>query len=241
MQSDDTTRRWLEQSRAAWDERADMFNELSTANSRADDRKSELDFVSGALGLRPGSRVLDAGCGAGHFAIAFAERDCVAQGIDLSPELVARARRNAADAGVEIELTVGDLLPLSASDGAYDAIVSRMVLQFVPHLSAVLDEFERVTASGGALWLSVPGALSPIYRHSWKRFLADEPEPMNYVTPWELIRLLEEKGWTVGEQWGSFDTIGDAGNTAAGLEIATLPLPLQQAAATVWNVIADRG
>ncbi len=116
-----------------------------------------------------------------------------------------------------------------------------MALQFSPRLSAVLDEFGRVTAPGGKLWLAVPGSLSPVYRHSWKRFLADEPEPMNYVTPWELIRLLEEKGWTVEEQWGSFDSLGgDAGNSAANLDVATLPLPLQQAAATVWNVIAGR-
>jgi cyclopropane fatty-acyl-phospholipid synthase-like methyltransferase len=217
-----------------------MFNELSTKNSKADDRKSELDFVFGALGLQPGSRVLDAGCGSGHFAIAFVERGCAVEGIDLSPEMIARARKNAAEAGVEMELSVGDLTPLSAPDDAYDAIVSRMTLQFSPQLSAVLDELERVTAPGGKLWLAVPGSLSPVYRHSWKRFMADEPEPMNYVTPWELSRLLDEKGWTIEEQWGSFDPLGgDAGNAAANLDVNSLPRPLQQAAATVWNMIAS--
>lgn len=241
MTLDSQTQAWLEQSRVAWDERADMFNEMSSKNAAAADRKIELDFVSGALGIQSGSRVLDAGCGAGHFAIAFAQRGYTVEGIDLSPEMIVRSRQNAADAGVEIELSVGSLLPLSAPDGAYDAIVSRMALQFLPHLSAVLDEFRRATASSGRLWLAVPGSLSPIYRHSWKRFLSDEPEPMNYVTPWELVRLLEEKGWTIEEQWGSFDPIGDnAGNTAANVDVTTLPLPLQQAAATVWNVISGR-
>ena len=218
-----------------------MFNELSTANSKAEDRKTELDFVFNTLGLQPGSRVLDAGCGAAHFAIAFAERGCAVEGIDLSPELISRARVNAADAKVDIALSVGDLLPLSAPDGAYDAIVSRMVLQFTPRLSAVLDEFRRATAAEGKVWLAVPGALSPVYRHSWKRFQSSEPEPMNYVTPWELVRLLEERSWSVEEQWGSFDALGDdAGNSAANLDVTRLPLPLQQAAATVWNVIARR-
>ncbi len=218
-----------------------MFDELSTANAKSDDRKSELDFVCTELGIGPGSRVLDAGCGAGQFAIAFAERGCVVDGIDLSLEMIARARANAAEAGVDIHLSVGDLLALSAPDHAYDAIVSRMVLQFSPHLSAVLREFQRVTACDGKLWLAVPGSLSPVYRHSWKRFLSDTPEPMNFVTPWELIRLLEDRGWTIGSQWGSFDPIGsDAGNVAASLDTGSLPLPLQQAAATVWNVIAGR-
>lgn len=241
MTSDDRVQRWLDQSRNAWNERADMFDELSSANAKADDRKTELDFVSQALGLHPGSRMLDAGCGAGHFAIAFAERGCVVEGIDISPEMILRAGQHAATAGVEVELSVGDLLPLRAPDGAYDAIVSRMVLQFSPHLSAVLDEFQRVCVQAGKLWLAVPGSLSPIYRHSWKRFLSEEPEPMNFVTPWELTRLLEEKGWTVEEQWGSFDPLGgDAGNAAAGMDVKSLPLPLQQAAATVWNVIAKK-
>ncbi len=241
MTTEDKTQRWLEQSRTSWDERADMFDELSTANAKSDDRKIELGFAFTELGVRAGSRVLDAGCGTGHFAIAFAEHGCMVDGIDISPEMIARARANAKDAGVDIRLTVGDLSSLSASDRVYDVIVSRMALQFSPHLSAVLDEFQRTAAPAGKLWLAVPGSLSPVYRHSWKRFLSDSPEPVNYVTPWELIRVLEEKGWTIKAQWGSFDPLGsDAGNAAAGLDTGALPLPLQQAASTVWNVIAER-
>ena len=241
MTTDDVTQRWLDQSRTAWDERADMFNELSTANAKADDRQVELEFVFTELGIRPGSRVLDAGCGTGQFAIAFAERGCVVDGIDISPEMIARARANASDAGVDIRLTVGDLRSLSASDRAYDVIVSRMALQFFPNISTVLDEFQRTAAPAGKLWLAVPGSLSPVYRHSWKRFLSESPEPVNYVTPWELNRVLEEKGWTIKAQWGSFDPLGsDAGNVAADLDTSALPIPLQQAAATAWNVIAER-
>ncbi|MEZ4507130.1 MAG: class I SAM-dependent methyltransferase [Thermomicrobiales bacterium] len=239
--NESTKRRWLDQTRAAWDERAEMFDARSAANAQAEDRQVELDFIERALRLPPGARVLDAGCGTGHFAIAFAERGYTIDGIDISPAMIERARANAKDAGVEISFVVGDLLPLDAPDGAYDAVFARMSLQFSPHLSAVLDEFGRVTAVNGKFWLAVPGSLSPIYRHSWERFLSDEPEPMNYVTPWELVQLLEKKGWTVEEQWGSFDPIGDdATNPAQEIDTAALPLLLQQAAATVWNIIARR-
>jgi ubiquinone/menaquinone biosynthesis C-methylase UbiE len=241
MMADSQTERWLEQSRRAWDERAEMFDTMSTANAQGEDRSVELDFVFKALGIGAESRVLDAGCGSGQFAIAFAERGCVVDGVDLSPKLIERARRHASEAGVEIRFSVGDLATLDAPDGVYDAIVSRMVLQFSPRLSAVLDEFQRVSKPRASLWLAVPGALSPVYRHSWQRFLASEPEPMNYVTPWEIVRLLEERGWRMGEQWGSFDSLGDdAGNAAAELDVSSLPRALQQAAATVWNVIARR-
>jgi len=64
---------------------------------------------------------------------------------------------------------------------------------------------------------------------------------MNYVTPWEVIHLLEASGWAIEEQWGSFDAIGaDAGNPASALDVAALPVSLQQAAATVWNIVARR-
>lgn len=242
MSTDSKTKRWLEQSQEAWDERAEMFDAMSTANAGGEVRRAELDFVFGALGVGRGARVLDAGCGAGQFSIAFAERGCVVDGVDLSPEMIERARGHARDAGVAVRFSVGDLAALDAPDHVYDAIVARMALQFSPHLSAVLGEFERVAKGGASLWLAVPGALSPVYRHSWRRFMTDEPEPMNYVVPWELIRLLEERGWQIEQQWGSFDAIGaDAGNVASELDMSVLPLPLQQAAATVWNVILSRG
>jgi ubiquinone/menaquinone biosynthesis C-methylase UbiE len=241
MSVNEGTRHWLEQLRKTWDARASQFDEMSAANAKSHDRAVELDFVVRALDLRPGSAVLDAGCGTGHFGIALAQRGCIVDGIDLSPEMIGRARINSDRAGVNISFSVGDLVPLEAPDRAYDAIVARMVLQFSPHLSAALDELERVLAPDGRLWVAVPGALSPIYRHSWKRFLASETEPLNYVTPWELNRILQEKGWRIGQQWGSFDSLGEyAGNVARALDVSELPLPLQQAAATVWNVIATR-
>src|SRR5690606_7266233 len=131
--NESTKRRWLDQTRAAWDERAEMFDARSAANAQAEDRQVELDFIERALRLPPGARVLDAGCGTGHFAIAFAERGYTIDGIDISPAMIERARANANDAGVEISFVVGDLLPLDAPDGAYDAVFARMTLQFSPH------------------------------------------------------------------------------------------------------------
>ena len=144
---------------------------------------------------------------------------------------------------MSIRFSTGDLAALDAPDDAYEAIVARMALQFSPHLSAVLDEFERVAAPSSRLWLSVPGSLAPMYRDSWKRFVDPEPPAVTYLVPWELIQLIEERGWTIHEQWGSFDAIssqtGDGSNVASELDIAVLPLLLQQAAATVWNLVAS--
>ncbi len=241
MKSDPQIKRWLDKSRVEWDNKAEFFDEMSARNAAGADRQAELDLISEALQLRPGSRVLDAGCGPGYFAIAFAQRGCVVDGVDISPQMIERARANAAAAGVEIAFSTGDLAALDAPDATYDAIAARMVLQFSPHLSAVLDEFERVGKPDARFWLSAPGSLAPMYRDSWRRFIAPEPPPINFLMPWELIRLLDERGWQVHQQWGSFDSVAHAANNvAAELDMTELPLPMQQAAATVWNIIATR-
>jgi len=239
MNHDPRIKRWLDRSRIEWDGKAEFFDELSARNAAGADRQLELDFVSSAMGLGPGSRLLDAGCGPGYFAIAFAQRGCMVDGVDISPEMIQRAKHNATAAGVAVDFSVGDIATLAAPDATYDAIIARMALQFSPHLSAVLDEFQRVGKPDARFWLSAPGSLAPMYRDSWRRFIAPEAPPVNFLMPWELIRLLEERGWQIHEQWGSFDSVAHAANNvAAELDMSQLPLPMQQAAATVWNIIA---
>ena len=71
-------------------------------------------------GVGPGSRVLDVGCGGGQHAVHMASRrpDLRITGVDLSPELVRRARRTAAKAGVadRVEFVQGDALDLAFGD-----------------------------------------------------------------------------------------------------------------------------
>jgi SAM-dependent methyltransferase len=70
----------------------------------------EVDFVVAALGLEPGMRVLDVGCGPGRHSLALAARGIVAHGIDLSPDFVALARSAAGDLPATFEvLDVRDL------------------------------------------------------------------------------------------------------------------------------------
>src|SRR3954466_841554 len=55
----------------------------------------EVDFVVDALGLQPGERVLDVGCGPGRHAHELARRGIIVHGIDISAPFVALARRDA--------------------------------------------------------------------------------------------------------------------------------------------------
>jgi len=98
------------------------------------------------------ARVLDVGCGTGHLAGAVAEASEVTEihGIDLSPEYVAHAAAHYTDP--RITFRVGDACALPYDDGAFDCVMSLLVLHFVPRTEQAIAEIERVTRPGG--WAS---------------------------------------------------------------------------------------
>jgi SAM-dependent methyltransferase len=153
--------------------------------------------------------------------------------------MLARARANGAAAGVAVDWRLGDVTDVDLA--GFDAIHARMVLQFVPDPAATLRAFAQALVPGGRLAASVPGALSPIYGNSWRRFVDPPPIGATYMLPWELEHLLVHGGWTVVDEWGSFgaNLAGDE-NPFNPATVASLPKRLQQAAATTWMIVAER-
>src|SRR5262245_29314316 len=76
-------------------------------------------------GIRAGQRVLDCACGTGVVAITAARIGAQVTGLDLTPELLARARENSELAGVEIDWHQGDVEDLPFSDATFDVVVSQ--------------------------------------------------------------------------------------------------------------------
>ena len=124
------------------------------------------DFIADALsrrGAAAGSLVLDAGCGTGRYAFELARRGYAVEGLDLSPQLVAEARRRAGGEGagggqkLNVSFAVGDILELPA-DGRYDAVLCRGVLNDLLDgrgRAAAFRSFARSLRPGGALLLDV--------------------------------------------------------------------------------------
>ena len=229
---------WLERSRAAWDARAERWDARAEAHALAPDRGADLDRIWAALRLRRDARVLDAGCGSGQLAIALAERGARVTGIDLSPEMIGRARDHAESRNVEIDWRIGDITHMTDPFAVFDAVHARVLLQFVPDVAGALRELRRVLKPGGRLLASVPGALSPIYRASWLRHLPGGDPGHNYLLPWELEHLLHETGWRVVDGWGDWgDDLYGAGNDAHP-SLRQAERALQQATATTWTTVA---
>jgi ubiquinone/menaquinone biosynthesis C-methylase UbiE len=104
--------------------------------------------------LRPGMRLLDAGCGPGSITLGLAEAVAPgeAAGIDASAERVAAASALAAERGVtNVRFEVADVCALPYSDASFDAAFVHAVLQHLPEPLAALVELRRVLRPGGVI------------------------------------------------------------------------------------------
>jgi phosphatidylethanolamine/phosphatidyl-N-methylethanolamine N-methyltransferase len=89
-------------------------------------------------------------------------------GLDLTPAMLARARRKAAAANLAIQLDEGDARQLPYQDTIFDAVVLHLILAVTPHPERVLAEAARVLWPGGQILILDkflrPGQIAPLRR-----------------------------------------------------------------------------
>ncbi|WP_031065578.1 class I SAM-dependent methyltransferase [Streptomyces sp. NRRL WC-3742] len=123
------------------------------------------DVLGRRLALRPGARVLDAGCGAGVVARAMATRfGLVVDGVDVLDFHLAEARRlsERAALGVRTVFTWADYHHLPYATGEFDGAYSMETLVHSYDPPRALAEFHRVLRPGGRLVLLGPMATGPL-------------------------------------------------------------------------------
>jgi len=108
--------------------------------------------------LEPGARVLDLGSGAGTDSLVAAQmvgQDGHVTGIDMTPEMLAKARAAASEMGAKnVEFVESEAEKLPFADGSFDVVISNGVIDLIPDKDAVFSELFRVLAPGGRIQIA---------------------------------------------------------------------------------------
>jgi SAM-dependent methyltransferase len=110
-------------------------------------------ILTEACGITAGQRVLDVAAGTGNVAIRAARTGASVVAADLAPEHFVAGRRNAAEAGVDVEWVEGDAEALPFDDDSFDVVTSCFGAMFAPHHQRVASELVRVCRPGGTIGL----------------------------------------------------------------------------------------
>ncbi len=143
--------------RTGWGKVAEWYHE--TVEDRASyQRDLILPNLLRLLDIKQGQKILDLGCGEGLFTRRFARSGAEVTAIDIAPELVMIAKREAASEGEHYRLQprffVGDAAAIPmVIDASQDVVVINLALQNIENVSSVFKECARVLKVGGKLFV----------------------------------------------------------------------------------------
>jgi SAM-dependent methyltransferase len=125
-------------------------------------------FSMGAL--QPGEDVLDVGSGAGMDTLVAAQMvgpSGSVTGIDMTPEMVAKARGSVAEMGLDnVTIVEGSAEQLPFDDASFDVVISNGVIDLIPDKDAVFSEITRVLRPGGHIQLADVTIQNPVSEES---------------------------------------------------------------------------
>lgn len=161
-------------------------------------RESGASLVAG-LGVKPGMKVLDLGCGDGTTAVPAAELGADVLGVDIASNLVAAGNRRAKEHGLaNLRFQEGDASNLRDLESrSFDLVVSIFGAMFAPRQGDVAKEMVRVTRPGGRVvmgnWIpNDPTLVAQILKIS---SAYSPPPPEGFVSPmtWGIEDTVTER------------------------------------------------
>jgi SAM-dependent methyltransferase len=175
------------------------------------------------LAVPSNSAWLDVGCGTGALSQTILQDRMPAsvKGIDRSADYVEYARAHTLDTRASFE--VGDAQNLPVESTAYDAVVSGLMLNFVPDASLAVSEMKRAAKSGGvvAVYLWDYAGKMELMRYFWdaavllntaamnldegRRFPLCKPEPLTHLFQAAGFRQIEVRPIDVSTYFPDFD------------------------------------
>lgn len=122
----------------------------------------EKKLIADLCRVRPGDKVLEIGCGTGHFSAYFKKLGAEVVGLDTSPEMLQVAKDQYGD--LKIDFKAGDAYRLPFADNSFDLVAMITTLEFISSPKKALEEAFRV--SKGKVFLGILNRNSLL---AWKR------------------------------------------------------------------------
>jgi len=150
----------------AWAEDLDYPDELSRVPDSAVESYAGVANPFSLGRLVPGERVLDVGSGAGTDSLVAAQMvgpEGHVTGIDMTPEMLARARAAATEMGASnVEFVEGEGERLPFPSESFDVVISNGVIDLIPDKDAIFSELHRVLRPGGRLQIADVTIQTPV-------------------------------------------------------------------------------
>jgi ubiquinone/menaquinone biosynthesis C-methylase UbiE len=156
-----------------------------------------LDVLIDLVPTDPEARWIEVACGPGLIARAMAPRVGSVVGLDLTPAMIAKARDDAAAAGIEnVSFEVGDATALDLPDDSLDGAITRFSLHHIPAPVRVLEEMRRVVKPGGYVVVSDFVTDDDGDAAAWQEQIERLRDPSHWalLTPTRIAALAEQVG-----------------------------------------------
>jgi len=185
----------LERVKAEFTRQADQF----AAARAVTDAQLTKRFVE-AVGAAAQGVILDVACGPGIVSAALAVRAREVIALDITPEMLRKARQRCADAGLDnVTFREGSATDLPFAEGSVDGVVTRLSLHHFPEPRRALDEMFRVLRSGGTfVFADIVSSEQPEESalHNAIEVLRD-PSHVRMLPAAELASLVAAAGFTI--------------------------------------------
>lgn len=224
-----STFNWVNESEKQWNEKSNFWNKSSKEMWEEGSRKDILPFFQKHVST--GLYVCDMGCGDGYGAYKLAKAGYKVLGIDLSKEMIEKAKNQRTDENLFFEK--GNIDYLSVENETFDAVMAINSLEWTEHPLVVLKEMKRIVKVNGYACVGILGPTAMPRTNSYRR-LYNEHVICNTMMPWEFGQLASENGWEKIAELPVFK------RGVEQLKLHNLSTDLKQALSFMWVFMLKR-
>ena len=214
---------WHQEAKERWDERADFWNQSSQQMWEQGSRKTIIPFIS--THIPKGAYLADLGCGDGYGSIKLNQAGYRVIGIDLSREMIEKAKTK--ERNEHVSFKQGDLTNLPFSNETFSGLMAINSIEWTEQPLIALNEMKRVLKTGHLLCIGILGPTAAPRSNSYRRLYGEEVI-CNTMMPWEFEQLATENGWEVVDGCGVYK------RGVREEMIAHYPTELKQSLSFMW-------